>query len=286
MRIAASLVLLAGCDVLFQLQDVKPPVDAIDAAPPDAPLVPPALCSFPATWTLSTVGAGTFYTVDAAQTIAVFEDSGLIYETTPGSVSTAKRLFASISGLRSPRLAPSGTELFMHSDVPCCSVVVSTLQAGVWSPPTPIATTNHVISTNDLPGIPTAGDLVKRRMIISDTFDDAFYEMREDAAGWTQIYNYTNQTLGMTDIQDGDLSPDGYRMFFAGVRMAQTTQRVFAIDRTDLNQPFEASNVVEVRDSLQSASGLRTPYVSSDCKTLWFSVGTAVGAIVRKGVAP
>lgn len=296
MRIAASFALLAGCgillggcDVLFQLQDVKPQAidaPAIDAALPDTPPIPPMHCTLPAAWDPSMIGAGTFYTVDASLTSAVFEDNGRIYYTPAGTTQKTVELFASISGLRAPRLAPSGNELLLAWNQPvCCSIVSSTRDgAGTWSTPAPITVQNIVIDSYEVPGVPSAGNGAKRRMVVTNATNDEFFELREDEAGWTLVFNYRAITLGMTAITDANLSPDGYRMYFGGVRMGQTSQRVFMIDRTDLTKAFDRANVIQVRDTAQSVQNVRTPYVSDDCASLWYSLGSSTTATVYKAV--
>jgi hypothetical protein len=90
----------------------------------------------------------------------------------------------------------------------------------------------------------------------------------------------------MAAIQDANLTPDGYRVFFGGVRQTGGSERVWAMNRTDLTVPFEGgTNIVQVHDSTQNAAALRSPYVTQDCKSIWFSVGTTSPASVRSGTA-
>jgi len=107
--------------------------------------------------------------------------------------------------------------------------------------------------------------------------------MRIAASLVVLVFNYRDQMLGMLEMQDANLSPDGYRMFFGGVRMGQSTERVFAIDRSDLTMPFEAANIVEVHNTTQTTLSPRSPYVTADCSSLWFSLATNSGTI-RNGV--
>jgi len=296
MRTAASLVLLAGCDVvlagcdvLFQLQDVHPPPDAIeDASEPDAVPIPPVQCSFPpAGFNVGQLGTGTFYTVDAGVTTAVFENNDMIYLTTPGMVSTTQQLFSGMTGLRSPRLSPDGTELFMHSSKPCCNIVVSKLEGNTWLPPEPITVKGLSIGADELPGTPTAGINARRRIMLSVSGTDMFWELVEEPDGWHVVANYRDYLLGMAAIQDANLTPDGYRVFFGGVRQTGGSDRVWAMDRTDLTVEFEGgNNIVEVHDSMQNTLSVRSPYVTPDCKSLWFSVGTNASVnTVRRGIA-
>src|SRR5262249_43057294 len=115
-----------------------------------------------------------------------------------------------------PRLAPSGGELFALQDggAGAYSVVKATRSGSGWTPFMPVQVTGTVVDSGFAPGVPT---LTTPRHMFVQAPSGIFLELSEDAPDmWNQVGGYNTTDLHVNSMQAPMLSSDGRNLIFAG----------------------------------------------------------------------
>lgn len=280
MHVAVALLLLCSCDRFFQIEEVGDPdarrADAVlgdgsihdtpdtgdaldgptdgrivDDVPQNDPCANPSFVQIP-----ESISAGPSFT---AYNTHVASMTGTDVYADGTKLSPAMMT----DSLSEPRLAPSGTTLYMRQDSPAtgASLVVSTFTAGSWGTPV------HVFSfsTNDaVPSTPTAASSAPNDLRLIYTHAGNAYEVMHMSS--IQHLETARSVSGMTFVEDVQLAPNGLSIVFVGTTFADPTRHIYRATRGDLTDNF--SNPILLFDSGDAET---TPFMTPDCANLYFS---------------
>lgn len=272
MRRAALVVVLAGCNQVFDL-NATAHVDAARLGPQlDAAVTCPAVGSPPKFSTrLTQVIAQPCneYTLSATSQLAlatcVSENTSKVFEGRIDEEMAPARGFVPPVGfqLERARLSPDGDFAFVR---------LANLTGGGYRIGSYVRTDVGSWELGpDLQMVATYGTMLAaitrgapRHALRYDSDAYVFEEEVESSTGaWTLVGTYHPADLGVGAFLTPYLSPDGLRMVFWGTTLANDP-RVFYVDRPDLAARFGIAVPLDVPAAYD-------PYLTEDCKRLYFT---------------
>ena len=267
-RGVAVLILLAGCDLVFQ---IKPPPAAGDGGGSDDPgrdaTGTPGTCPPIGTAPAFTPNPTTLYDHSCAYTesvdkqLAVGDCIGGDMEGPPGMLDAPLQIDnPGALTLRSMRLSPEGDRLLVDAGGTARMYVRN---GSRWENPETLPLT---IGVNDFASTPSA--LAERHVIIgrNDYNPGRFEEWRDNGDGtWDKPYDYTPATFGLTSVGHASLSRDGRRLVFGGNSSAGTSDSIYYSDRQSIADPFTSAVEIPVVDAHPFF-----PFLTEDCGHLYF----------------
>lgn len=274
MRVAVALALCAcGDDAAHHAADA-PAIDAA-ARPCPASVVP----GFGGPPHVVMYGECELYATDVSGALAVASCSDGSVRAGPVNGLLDIQTFDPPGSYVMPRLAPDGRELFViRGDRFGLEV-----DAFVPDPSTPNAW--HAPVMQVLPAAsglsaPTARLAGAARRLIATTDRGGLQEWTSADATWTQFGAplATADLAGVTPIGAPSITADGRRVVFAGQR-GSGAPAIYYLDRADVARPFAAQAPAKIYDGTGRRPP-RTPFMTTDCQTLYFSRSDATTADV------
>ena len=277
-----ALLVLVPCAACNSLLGLDPTTEREIDASVDAP-IPPTCQPLPvfASQPMTLSPGHTDYTSDPHELVrAVARDPMNVQESPPRQDRFVDSSFndSSLRIHESPRLAPSGDQLFVRSPGATQQTVEFLVYArgeDDWTSPAVLALdpSNVVLGSDDIISTPSAGAAERRLVLAHGPSPHAFFEMHEQGSlGWKPVdAPYSPAMFQLDDIQEPYLTPDGLAVIFVGVK--QGARDVYILVRDQ----FRAFTLADLKTLYHptTALDLHTPFVNADCSRLYFS--TAVG---------
>lgn len=249
------LVVLCGCNQTFGLHRTQP----VDGPSPDAPFHCPPIGTAPAFSRLirqSVFQDCDHLTISPDSGIAMAECFAPMSFIGSGPIDGQLAPVAELSpALRYPRLSPDGNELLLQLSSTAIGVFERG-SSGAWSLGAQIT-----IVAGDQFSTPTRAP---RHLILATRLDNLVHELVEDPAGWTEVASYPWATLGVTDMQGLDLSPDGFRLVFTGTAGTNLDYQMLYADRPSQDARFGPAVPIA------GAPVEYDPFLTEDCSRLYF----------------
>ena len=260
MRGASVLVLVAGCNWIYGIDDTSP-APAVTCSPVPMFTAPPMLAD---------PGIHN-YDTDEHSTIAIgalADDT--VSEGPPDGPLQPSVFFDLLPGTTHlhPRLAPSGIEMFAFVSSTVTSYTESAeSQWSVESTHTFVGATSFTTFSE-----PTSGD--KQRHILLGDGIQLFEFAQQDVGSFDAALVQWEElgppfTFDLDAAQDPSMSADGLRLVFRGTLDGHDD--VYVAERTDLNTAFTTAHVLYSTPNGQSEI---TPFMAVDCGRLYFTLGS------------
>jgi hypothetical protein len=173
----------------------------------------------------------------------------------------------------SPRLAPSGDQLFVRTKIDASgqqSFRYFIRGNDDWASPMTLTfgTATVFVSTTDVMSTPSQGE-TQRRILLTQTIGGKqileFFE--EGSAAWKQVdMPYTPAMFGLSDFSDPYLSPDALAMVFVGV--ANSTPAVYITVRSN-GDLFPTTPTLLFQPPVGTT--VKSPFLNRDCSKLYFT---------------
>ncbi|HEV7554915.1 MAG TPA: hypothetical protein VGO00_05620 [Kofleriaceae bacterium] len=278
MRRALVVMLVAGCNQLFHIDDTNP-------NPPDAPIDADLFSCDPLpTFTTAPTFAGSGIVgfaidLDGQLEVGTRLSDGAVCQADSHSQLAPSMFVESIPTTHThPRLAPAGNEMTVlaYDAMINATALTSYLASArdVWNfegtNTMPVAVTADTLFSE-----PTKG-AAQRQIIVFDK--GTFLEFAQQATGssvvipWSFVshkHSYQPVDLGVEAMTEPSMSADGKRLVFRGTSGGHDD--VYLTTRDSLDADFPAAHVLYATPDDQTEL---TPFMTPDCGRLYFTLGS------------
>jgi hypothetical protein len=244
MRLAPAIVLAAGCNQLFGIDDTNGSQCLSAPVFKTQPVLVVASC--------------TDYVPSIAANLAVASCKSAISESAVDAPSMTPSSFTPQSMLLAPRLTPEGDQLFAR-DVVANAIVAYTRSNSTWTEP--VVQDVGAVGLDDTVSSPTSTGV--RHILHAN--EQQIDELVETAPGaWSSVHTYVAADFSLQVASTPSLSVDGLRMMFVGKTVTDTILSVYFTQRDVIDDVF----ALAIR--LTGSEARSDPVMSDDCTRMYF----------------